>query len=152
MRKNFWLLFRVVMVLILATVLVTGCAKKYTVEDAIISEVTMATAVDSEGRPVNPTDVFTVDNKAFYCSMKLSHFPPGTEIKAEWIIMAGQAAVGLSESTVLQTNIGHPEGDGYTYVVMQLPDYAGVKWPRGGYKVVLYVEDVERTSVSFRVE
>jgi hypothetical protein len=138
--------------LILATVLVAGCAKKYTVEDAVISEVTMATDVDSEGRPINPTDVFPVDAKAFYCSLKLSHFPPGTEIKAEWIIMASQAVVGLSsEGTVLRTFIGHPEGDGYTYVVLQ-PDYAGVNWPRGDYKVVFSVEDVEKASVSFRVE
>jgi hypothetical protein len=151
-NKNFWLLFRVVIVLILATVLVAGCAKKYTVEDGVISEVTMATAVDNEGRPINPTDVFTVDTKALYCSFKLFHFPLGTKIKAEWMIMAGQAAVGVSKSTLLQTNNGTVEGDGYTYVEMQLPDYAGVKWPRGGYKVILYVGDEEKTTVSFRVE
>ncbi len=112
----------------------------------------MATGVDSEGRPVNPTDVFSVDTKAFYCSLKLSHFPPGTEIKAEWILMAGQAAVGLSDNTTLQTNIGHPEGDGYTYIVLESTGYAGVKWPRGEYKVVFSVGDVEKASVSFRVE
>jgi hypothetical protein len=152
MNKNFWLLFRVIIVLILATVLVVGCGKEGSPQDGVISEVTMATAVDSDDRPLQPTDVFTVDTEAFYCSFKLSHFPPGTEIKAEWIFMAGQAVVGLSGHTVLQTNIGHPEGDGYTSIVLKRPDIAGVKWPKGDYKVVLSVGDEEKASASFRVE
>jgi hypothetical protein len=150
-NKNFWLLFRVVMVLILATVLVVGCAKKYTVEDAVISEVTMATAVDSEDRPLQPTDVFPADTKAFYCSLRLSHFPPGTQIKAEWIYVGGAGMVGVAANTVLQRNTGTPEGDGYTYVVLQNPGYVA-NWPKGDYKVVFSVEDVEKASVSFKVE
>ena len=152
MNKKFWLLFLVVIVLILTTVFVTGCGKKYTVEDGVISEVTMAAAVDSGGRPLQPTDVFPVDTLAFYCSLKLSHFPPGTQIKAEWIIMAGQAMVGISDNTVLQTSMGIVEGDGYTFIELTRPDYEGVKWPVGEYKVIFYVEDVEKARTSFRVE
>jgi hypothetical protein len=151
-NKKFWLLFRVVIVLILATVLVAGCGKKYTVEDGVISEVTMAAAVDSEGRPIEPTDVFSGDTQAFYCSFKLSHFPPGTKIKAEWTIMAGQAAVGISNNTLLQTNNGTVEGDGYTYVVMQRSGYTDTKWPSATYKVVLSVEGEEKATVSFKVD
>ena len=152
MNKNFWFLCLVVIVLILTTVLVAGCGKKYTVEDAVISEVTMAAAVDSEGRPLQPTDVFGTDIQTFYCSLKLSHFPPGTQIKAEWIIMAGQTMIGISDNTVLQTSMGIVEGDGYTYVELTRSDYEGVKWPVGDYMVIFYVEDVEKARVSYRVE
>ncbi|MGA7678189.1 MAG: hypothetical protein WCA51_07435 [Dehalococcoidia bacterium] len=152
MNKNFWLLFRVVIVLILATVLVVGCGKEGSPQGGVISEVTMAAAVDSNDRPLQPTDVFTVDAEAFYCSFKLSHFPPGTKINADWIFMAGQAAVGLSDNTVLQKSLGTVDGDGYTSIVLKRPDIAGVKWPRGDYKVVLSVGDEEKASASFRVE
>jgi hypothetical protein len=151
-NKNFRLLSLIVIVLILVTVLLTGCGEKYTVEDGVISEVTMAAAVDSEGRPLQPTDVFPVDTLSFYCSVKLSHFPPGTQIKAEWIIMAGQAMIGVSDNTVLQMSRGIVEGDGYTAVELTRPDYEGVKWPLGDYVVIFYVEDVEKARTSFRVE
>jgi hypothetical protein len=168
MNKNFWLLFRVVIVLILATVLVGGCAKKEaSPQDGVISEVTMAAAVDGNDRPLQPTDVFTVDTEAFYCSFKLSHFPPGTKIKAEWIYVAGQAVVGPSDNTVLQAgqavvglsdnsvlrmNTATIDGDGYTSIALQRPSFSGVKWPKGDYKVVLSIEDEEKASVSFKVE
>jgi hypothetical protein len=152
-NKNFWLLFRVVIVLILATVLVGGCGKKeLSPQDGVISEVTMAAAVDSNDRPLQPTSVFTVDTEAFYCSLRLSHFPPGSQIKAEWIYVGGTEMVGVAANTVLQTNIGTPEGDGYTSIVLQRPDITGVKWPKGDYKVVLSVEGEEKASASFKVE
>jgi hypothetical protein len=153
MNKNFWLLFRVVIFLILATILVVGCGKGGSPQGGVISEVTMAAAVDSNGRPLQPTDVFTVDTEAFYCSLKLSHFPPGTKINADWIFLGGgQAVIGVSDNTVLQKNVGTVEGDGYTSIVLQRPDYTGVKWPTGDYKVVLSVDGEEKASAYFRVE
>jgi len=152
-NRNFWLLFRVVTVLILAAVLVGGCGEKeVSPQGGVISELTMAAAVDSNDRPLQPTSVFTVDTEAFYCSLKLSHFPPGTKIKAEWIYVGGETMVGIAANTVLQTNIGTPEGDGYTSIVLERPDYSGVKWPKGDYKVVLSVEGEEKASASFKVE
>jgi hypothetical protein len=35
---------------------------------------------------------------------------------------------------------------------LERPDFAGVKWPKGDYKVVLYIGDVEEASASFKVE
>jgi hypothetical protein len=147
-NKNFRLLSLIAIVLILATVLVVGCRP----QGGVISEVTMAAAVDSGGRPLQPTNVFPVDTQTFYCSLKLSHFPPGTQIKADWIIMAGQAMLGISDNTVLQTSMGTVEGDGYTFIELTRPDIAGVKWPVGDYMVIFYVEDVEKARTSFRVE
>jgi hypothetical protein len=151
-NKKFWFLFPVVMVLILATVLMGGCKKEYTVQDAVISEVTMAAAVDSNDRPLQPTSVFPPDAEAIYCSLKLSHFPPGTQIRAEWIYLGGATMVGVAANTTIYANIGTVEGDGYTALSMQRPQYEGVKWPIGDYKVVFSAEGVEKASASFKVE
>ena len=152
-NKSYWWVVCVAIALGLVALLLVGCGKKeFSPQSGGISEVKMAAAVDSNDRPLQPTSVFTVDTEAFYCSLKLSHFPPGTEIKAEWIYVGGTEMVGVAANTVLQTNIGHPEGDGYTSIVLKRPDYTGVKWPKGDYKVVFSVEGEEKANVSFKVE
>jgi len=152
-NNSYWLVVCVTIALGLVAVLLGGCGKKeVSPQGGVISEVKMAAAVDSNDRPLQPTSVFTVDAEAFYCSLRLSHFPLGTGIRAEWVYMGDEAAGGVAEKQVLRVNTSTIEGDGYTSVSLQRPPYAGVKWPKGDYKVVLYVEDEETASVSFRVE
>ena len=50
-----------------------------------LSEATMTTAVDSDLRPLDTTDVFAPDTPDIHCSAKLSNAPSDTEVKAEWI-------------------------------------------------------------------
>ncbi|MCX6009174.1 MAG: hypothetical protein NTW48_03930 [Chloroflexi bacterium] len=152
-NNSYWLVVCVTIALGLVAVLLGGCGKKeVSPQGGVISEVTMAAAVDSNDRPLQPTGVFTVDTEAFYCSLRLSHFPPGTKIKAEWIFVGGETMIGIAENTVLASYIGTPEGDGYTSVTLERPDLAGVKWPKGDYKVVFSVEGDEKGSASFKVE
>ncbi|MBC8275040.1 MAG: hypothetical protein H8E40_08735 [Chloroflexi bacterium] len=143
----------VTIALVLVAVMLGGCGNKEgSTQGGVISEVTMAAAVDENDRPIQPTSVFTVDTEAFYCSLRLSHFPLGTGIRAEWVYMGDETAGGVAEKQVLRVNTATIEGDGYTSVSLQRPPYEGVKWPKGDYKVVLYVEGEETASVSFRVE
>ncbi|MCJ7655110.1 MAG: hypothetical protein MUO97_07420 [Dehalococcoidia bacterium] len=143
----------IVVALVLVSALLVGCGnKEVSTQGGVISEVKMAAAVDANDRPLQPTSVFTVDAEAFYCSLRLSHFPLGTGIRAEWVYMGDEAAGGVAEKQVLRVNTATIEGDGYTSVSLQRPPYAGVKWPKGDYKVVLYIEDDETASVSFKVE
>ena len=120
----------------------------------IISNVTMAAAVDSNDRPLQPTSVFPVDTKVFYCSFNLSHFPPGARISLEWIYVGGEAVKEIGENTVLQVHTGTLGGDdGYTSIALQSPpDNPDYKWPKGDYKVVLSVDGEEKASASFKVE
>ena len=118
-----------------------------------ISDVTIATAVDSKDRPIHPETVFPTDTEKFYCSFKVSGFPYGTRIGVEWIYVGGEAAEEVGENTVFQQNSGTLGGDdGYTAIELPMPDYPDYKWPKGDYKVVLYVEGVEMTSTSYKVE
>ncbi len=122
--------------------------------DGTISELTMATAVDDDGRPLQPTSVFPIDAEGFYCSFKLSHFPPGTRIKAEWVYVGGEAEEKVGENNVFEAHTGTIEREGvdYTSRVLQRPPTPGYTWPKGNYKVVLYVNDEEEASVFFKVE
>ena len=152
-NNNCRLVLCVTIALFLVAVMLGGCGNKEgSTQGGVISEVTMAAAVDGNDRPIQPTSVFATDTEAFYCSLRLSHFPVGTQIRAEWIYVGGTELVGVAENAVLQRNIGTTEDDGYTSLVLQRPDFAGVKWPKGDYKVVFSVDDEEKASVSFKVE
>ncbi len=88
--KSYKLAIGIIIVLVLVTVLFTGCGQKEASSaDGVISEITMSTGVDSNNRPVNPTTVFSTDTEGFYCSFKLSGFPVGSKLKAQWIYLGG---------------------------------------------------------------
>jgi hypothetical protein len=153
MNSSYRLTVQIVVALVLVSVLLVGCGTHgVNPQGGVISEVKMAAAVDENDRPLQPTSVFTVDAEAFYCSLRLSHFPLGTGIRADWVYMGDEAAGGSVEGQVLQMNAATIEGDGYTSLSLQHPPYEGVKWMKGDYKVVFYIEGEERTSVYFRVE
>ena len=157
MNKNFWLLVRVVTVLILATVLLGGCGKKeVSPQGGVVSEVTMTTAVDSEDRPTNPTTVFPTDADGFIVSFKISGFPVDSKVRAEWIYVGGDPEIEaqIGQNYVMETHTATitREGEGYTAAAYIRPPLEDYRWPKGDYKVVLSVGDEEKASASFKVE
>jgi hypothetical protein len=152
-KKSYCLVFCFTIIIGLLAVILGGCGKDGgSPKNGVISEVTIAAAVDANDRPLQPTSVFTVDAEVFYCSLRLSHFQLGTVIRAEWVYLGDEAAGGIADYQVLQVNTSTIEGDGYTSLSLQRPPYTGVKWPKGDYKVVFYIDDEERASAPFRVE
>jgi hypothetical protein len=133
-----------------------GGVKGTSPSDGVISEVTMATAVDQNDRPLNPTSVFATDADGFYCSFKLSGFPVGSKVRAEWIYVGGDPEVEaeIGQDYVMETQTGTimEEGHGYTAAAYNRPPIADYRWPKGNYKVVVYVDDQEKGSASFKVE
>jgi hypothetical protein len=142
----------------IVTLLLGGCVnKEANPADGIISDVTMSTDVDQNGLPINPTDVFTTDTHTLYLSFKISGFPVGTEIKAEWIYVGGdpdtEDVVGQDFVAETQTATVMKKGGGYTYTTYSRPNAPGYEfWPKGNYKVVLSVDGLEKASTTFRIE
>jgi hypothetical protein len=133
----------------LVAVLLVGCGKK----EASITDVTMSAAVDANDHPVQPTTVFPIDAKGFYCSFKLSGFPPGTILKAQWVYVVGEVEAEVGKNYAFEEQTGTIGGkDGYTSTVLELPNIPGYTWPKGEYKVVLSVDGQEKASGSFKVE
>ena len=102
MNKHLSLAVRGAAILLLAAVPFVGCVgDEY--EDSLpvglLSEATMATDVDDDNRPVNPTNVFPTDADGFFCSFKINDAPPDTEIKAEWVYVGGEAEAEIANAT-----------------------------------------------------
>jgi FlaG/FlaF family flagellin (archaellin) len=153
--KSYRLALGIAIVLILATVLVTGC-RKASVSSGVISEISISTAVDSNNRPINPTTVFSTDAEGFYCSFKVSGFPIGSKLQAQWIYVGGdpeaEMKIGKNYAAEMQTATITTEGQGYTstvYSAAGMPDYT---WPKGDYKVVISVDGQEKGSTTFKVQ
>src|SRR4030042_3255773 len=105
-RKNFKLALYIITFLALVIVAVTGCVRGgASSENGVISEITMSTAVDTNNRPINPTTVFSVDAENLYCSFRLSGFPVGAELEAQWIYIGGdpEAAALTGTNYVAET-------------------------------------------------
>ncbi len=156
-KRGFGLAAGVATVLILAAVILTGCnLHEPTAATGVVSEVTMSRAVDNNSRPVDITNVFSEDDKGFYCSFLLSGFPVGAVLEVKWIYVGGDVntenVTGENYVAETQTATITKEGKGYTYTVYSsqgVPDY---KWPTGEYKVVISVDGLEKATTTFRVE
>jgi hypothetical protein len=156
-NKSYRLAVCITIALSLVVVLLVGCGEKQSSSsDNVVSEVVMTTSVDANGRPLNPTTVFSDNASAFYCSFKISGFPVGSQIKAKWILVGGNPeAVAITGPNALieeQTGTIERKGKGYTFAVLPMPPMPDYTWPHGDYKVVISVVDQEKGSAYFKVE
>jgi len=154
MNKRYWLVVQIFIALILMAVLLTGCGKKGVVSTSgLLTEITVAAAVDEEGRPLHPTTVFATDADAFYCSFKVNKAPPDTEIKGEWIYVSGPVEEQIGgKNYVMEEQSYTIEGTRYDWVCYLRPNIPNYEWPVGDCKVVLYVNGKEDASMPFTVK
>lgn len=147
MRK--FAIFAVSMIIasLLLAIPLTGCEGEVSFTTASLSEATMCKSVDEDMKPLDITDVFTTDTPEIFCSVKLSNAPSDTEIKAEWIYIEGELE-DTSNYLIAEWSTT-TDGTRHIGVSMTRPS-AG--WPKGEYKVVLYIDGKEELSVPFTVE
>jgi hypothetical protein len=155
--KSYKLAIGITIVLILVTVLVAGCInREASSANGVISEITMSTDVDSNNRPLNPTTVFPIDAAGFFCSFKVSGFPVGSNLLAQWIYVGGdpqtENVTGKNAVVEMQKATITKKGQGYTSTVYAKPPIPGYTWPKGDYKVVISVDGQEKGSTTFKVQ
>jgi hypothetical protein len=68
--------------------------------------------------------------------------------------VGGEAEEEVGENNLFGVQAGtiEREGVGYTSIGFQRSSMPDNTWPKGDYKVVLYVDDEEEASVFFKVE
>ncbi len=171
--RNKKIIYRVAVIILIAlstVIIFAGCGEKSGQLGGTVSDIKMSAAVDNNNRPINPTDVFPSTTPKFYCSFKLSGFPPDSRITAEWIytsVAKVPSTENISAPTqpmtfTIQQQSGTITSNGYTSVVLEMPTPPGEssdnataapnEWYVGSYKVVLSVDGVEKGSKTFEVE
>lgn len=139
--------YKVLLLLLMISIVVislVSCQASFTT--AHLVDATMATVLDEEMRPLDNTNVFTPDTPVIYCSVKLKNSPFETQIVSEWIYISGEAEV---TDFVIDNYSITVESDQYIGFSLSAPDDG---WPRGDYKLVLYIDGRENLSVPFSVQ
>jgi hypothetical protein len=133
--------------LVVAGTASAGCGGEVSFTTASLSDATMCLGVDSEAKPLNPTDEFGVNTPEIFCSVKLSNAPDDTEISSEWIYVKGE--VEGVEDYVIDTVPLMADGTQYLRFSPVTPPTDG--WPVGEYELNLYVDGKKKVTVPFTV-
>jgi hypothetical protein len=150
--KRLWV--TAISILALTVILLVGCTGEVSLPGASpststsLTKATICQSVNPQtGEPVEPTTSFATDTAEIFCSAKLATAPSGTEIKAEWIFVKGET--GDTVDYLIDTWNTTFEGSGYISFSITRPEG---NWPKGDYKVVLYLDGKEVTSALFKVQ
>jgi hypothetical protein len=145
MKNRVFLSIAFLLLTLLIVVPLGGCEFSCSVSTASLSEATMCTAVDEDARPLDSTDVFSVDTPEIFCSVKLSHAPEGTAVKAQWVFIEGE--LGVTDYYLGEYEL---EADGTRYLSFSITSDAA--WPKGSYEAVLFLNGEPKMNVPFTIE
>jgi hypothetical protein len=123
-----------------------GCGGQVSFTTAKLSEATMALGVTDDNKPVNATTVFSPDTEEIFCSVKLSNAPSDTEVTSVWVYVSGEAE-GLTDHEIDNYSV---ITEGTRYINFSLPR-GDNDFPKGDYKLVLYVDGKESVALPFTV-
>ncbi len=114
---------------------------------SIVSDATLANAVDYEGKPVNASTAFLVNAEVIYLSARLNNAPANTQVLVKLTYVDGEAS-GLANTT-MYNNTKSGGGTGYIAFAMKPPPGG---FPQGNYTVSVSANGVEVTNTPFKVE
>ncbi len=127
-----------------------GCIKINTGGNAstsLVTEATLATGVDSQSKPVNASNTFTVSTDTIYLSLKLNNAAPNTQVMAKLTYLSGEVA-SLANS-VMFTSTQTGQGTQYMYFAMKAPPGG---FPQGNYQVNVSANGQDQSSLPFTVQ
>jgi len=113
----------------------------------VVSDATLAAAVDSESKPVSASNSFTVATETIYISLKLNDAPANTQVMAKLTYLSGEAA-SLANSTMFSQTLS---GQGTKYLAFTVKPPPG-GFPQGNYQVSLAVNGQDQASLPFSVQ
>jgi len=111
--------------------------------EAQILEVTLASGIDKEYGPANPTDVFGPTD-TFYACIKLDYHIAGDSLGAKWYFGEDE----LIDEISLDLEEYYLPG----YTTFEMPGDVDYPWPAGDYKVEIYFNDALYNTYDFKVE
>ena len=112
-------------------ILMAGCS----FTTANLSDVKIASEIDSDLKPVTPADRFAADAPMIYVTGTLNNAPEGTKIKIEWVYVETEPHT-LIDVIELETQEITSDFESH----LSKPDNG---WPVGQYEVRLYIDDNE---------
>ena len=151
MNNSRWYIILSLLVLV-SIIASSGCGVKFnpggkTSSSALVSDATLATEIDSQSKPVNATNAFTVTAEKIYLSLKLNNAPANTQVMAKLTYLGGEAA--SMANTTLFNNSQAGQGNGYMSFAMKAPNGG---FPQGNYQVAVSANGQDLVNIPFTVQ
>jgi hypothetical protein len=127
--------------------LFSSCAGRGVYNSPSLSDIVLSVDVDKKLNPVDATTEFTTNPRAIFCSFTPNKFAPGTKITAVWVYVKGEVADLANYAIEQHSELVKKEGRMAMYI--QRPPSG---WPKGSYKVVLLVNDIEEANIPFTIK
>ncbi|RPJ63514.1 MAG: hypothetical protein EHM12_02095 [Dehalococcoidia bacterium] len=141
----------IVLILLISIIASTGCNVKLVQQgktpSSIVSDATLSTEIDSQSKPVNPANSFTVTAEKIYLSVKLNNAPANTQVMAKLTYLNGEVP-SLANSSMFNSSLSG-EGNGYLAFAMKAPPGG---FPQGSYQVALSANGQDITSIPFTIQ
>ena len=148
MKNLRWFLILAALIIV-SLLIVPGCVRLNTggKQVSLVSDATLATAVDSESKPLDASNSFTVATEVIYISLKLNNAPTNTQVMAKLIYLNGEAS-SLANSTMFSQTLS---GQGTKYLAFTVKPPPG-GFPAGNYQAALSVNGQDQASLPFSVQ
>lgn len=144
------LIITILLTITFLAILMPGCLKLSAGGNnasSLISEATLATGVDSQSKPVNASNTFTVATDTIYLSLKLNNAAANTQVMAKLTYLSGEVASLANSIMFTSTQTG--QGTQYMYFAMKAPPGG---FPQGNYQVNISANGQDQSSLPFTVQ
>lgn len=131
-------------------IVLPGCVRINTggkTSSSIVSDAALATSIDSQSKPVSPTNSFPVATDTIFLSLKLNSAPANTQVMAKLTYVSGEVA-SLANSTMFSGSQSG-QGNGYLAFTMKAPPGG---FPQGSYQVGVSANGVDQVNIPFTVQ
>ena len=149
MNNSRWFII-LCLVLLVSIIATSGCVKLVgpsKSSSALVSDATLSTDIDSQSKPVNASNTFTVTTDKIYLSLKLNNAPANTQVMAKLTYVGGEDA-NLANSTMFNSS-QTGQGNGYMSFAMKSPPGG---FPQGNYQVAVTTNGQDQISIPFTVQ
>lgn len=126
--------------LFMMMIIIGGCS----FTSARFSDLQMAKGADEDYQPIDATTTFATDTPAIYIVGAFNNAPEGTVILVEWYYLETSPATFIDDTEYTLDSMS-----GRFSFNLSKPT-AG--WPVGDYEVLLYMDNVLKNTVPFKVE
>lgn len=128
---------------ILLVVLTVVTTESLSFTTANIKNAHMTTAMDSTGKPADKVKSYTADASELVSAAELHNAPENTKVKFVWTYVTGNMPI-----TEFVVDSGDKETDVYVFSTLTNDK----PWPKGQYKVEIYIEDRDAPDAAVNFE
>ena len=137
----------IIAVITLLSMPLISCSENSIYTSESLGNVALSSEVDKELQPINSKTVFGKDTQIIYCSFTPSKAPIDANIMAQWIYVQGE--INGVNNYVIDQWTESKKNQGRVAMLMRRPPTG---WPKGDYKVVLFVNNREEVQIPFSIK